>query len=108
MLGVALDGVGFGADATVWGEGSLQRLSGLHASGRFKPVAMIGGERAVHEPWRNTYAHLVAAFGWEEFRRDFNELETGALSRRQAARDHRSHVGERRQRARRQFLRAAV
>jgi hydrogenase maturation protein HypF len=41
----------------------------------FKPVAMIGGERAVHEPWRNTYAHLVAAFGREEFRRDFGDLE---------------------------------
>ena len=29
----------------------------------FKPVAMVGGVQAIREPWRNTYAHLVAAMG---------------------------------------------
>ena len=35
---------------------------------------MIGGAQAIREPWRNTYAHLVAAFGWEEFEERFGDL----------------------------------
>ena len=75
VLGVVLDGVGFGADATLWG-GEFLRAD-YHDFGRlgaFKPVAMIGGAQAVHEPWRNTYAHLVAAFGWEVFQREFGDM----------------------------------
>jgi hydrogenase maturation protein HypF len=76
VLGVALDGLGFGADGTLWGGEFLRAdyrdFSRLAA---FKPVAMIGGAHAIHEPWRNTYAHLLAAFGWEGFQRDFGELE---------------------------------
>ena len=76
VLGVVLDGVGFGADATLWG-GEFLRADyyNFRRLAAFKPVAMIGGARAVHEPWRNTYAHLVAAFGWEGFQRDFGDLE---------------------------------
>lgn len=29
----------------------------------------------MREPWRNTYAHLVAAMGWVRCRRDFAALE---------------------------------
>jgi hydrogenase maturation protein HypF len=76
VLGVVLDGVGFGADATLWG-GEFLRADyyNFRRLAAFKPVAMIGGTRAVHEPWRNTYAHLIAAFGWEGFQRDFGDLE---------------------------------
>jgi hydrogenase maturation protein HypF len=76
VLGVVLDGVGFGADATLWG-GEFLRADyyNFRRLAAFKPVAMIGGARAVHEPWRNTYAHLVAAFGWEGFQRGFGDLE---------------------------------
>ncbi len=28
---------------------------------------MPGGAQAIREPWRNTYAHLLAAIGWERF-----------------------------------------
>jgi hydrogenase maturation protein HypF len=28
---------------------------------------MPGGERAATEPWRNTYAHLMTAMGWDRF-----------------------------------------
>jgi hydrogenase maturation protein HypF len=76
VLGVVLDGLGFGADATLWG-GEFLRADyyNFRRLAAFKPVAMIGGAQAVHEPWRNTYAHLVAAFGWEGFQRDFGDLE---------------------------------
>ena len=76
VLGVVLDGMGFGTDATLWGgEFLCADYSNFRRLAAFKPVAMIGGVRAVYEPWRNTYAHLLAAFGWEGFQRDFGDLE---------------------------------
>jgi hydrogenase maturation protein HypF len=86
VLGVVLDGVGFGTDATIWGGEFLR--AGYHDFSRlaaFKPVAMIGGAQAVREPWRNTYAHLAAAFGWEAFQRDFGDLD---LARYLGAKPH--------------------
>ncbi len=66
VLGVALDGLGFGADGSLWGgEFLLADYRGATRLGRFRPVAMPGAASAIHEPWRNTYAHLVAAFGWD-------------------------------------------
>ena len=43
--------------------------------GTFKPVAMPGGTAAVREPWRNLYAHLMAALRWDELPADFAALE---------------------------------
>jgi hydrogenase maturation protein HypF len=76
VLGVVLDGLGFGMDATVWGGEFLRAdYHGFTRLAAFKPVAMIGGAQAIHEPWRNTYAHLVAAFSWDEFLHAFGGLE---------------------------------
>jgi hydrogenase maturation protein HypF len=41
----------------------------------FKPVAMLGGTMAIREPWRNTYAQLMAEMGWSELQMNFDELE---------------------------------
>ncbi len=55
VLGLALDGTGYGPDATIWGGELLlvdsdsvrfQRLA------HFRPLPMPGGDRAVREPWR--------------------------------------------------------
>ncbi len=62
VLGVALDGLGYGADGTLWGGEFL--LAGYDQYRRLaclKPVAMPGGARAIYEPWRSMYAHLRAA-----------------------------------------------
>lgn len=68
VLGVALDGLGFGDDGTMWGgEFLLADYRHYRRLARFKPVAMPGGARATAEPWRNTYAHIIAAMGWEHF-----------------------------------------
>ncbi|WP_428489451.1 carbamoyltransferase HypF [Rhodopila sp.] len=62
VLGVALDGLGYGADGTFWGgEFLLSDYVRFKRLGCFKPVAMPGGARAIREPWRSTYAHLRAA-----------------------------------------------
>ncbi|WP_193368680.1 carbamoyltransferase HypF [Pelagibius marinus] len=61
-LGLILDGLGFGADGTIWGGEFLAGgYAGFERLGHFLPVAMPGGARASREPWRNTYAHLRAA-----------------------------------------------
>jgi hydrogenase maturation protein HypF len=68
VLGIALDGLGFGLDGTLWGgEFLLAGYAGFQRLATLKPVAMPGGARAVREPWRNTYAHLMAGMGWDCF-----------------------------------------
>jgi hydrogenase maturation protein HypF len=76
VIGVALDGIGFGDDGTFWGgEFLLADYSSYNRLSTFKPVAMIGGEQAIKEPWRNTYAHLMAEMGWAKFAMNYSELE---------------------------------
>jgi hydrogenase maturation protein HypF len=84
VLGIVLDGLGWGGDGTVWGgEFLLADYRGFERLGAFKPVAMLGGAQAAHEPWRNLYAHMMAEMGWAEFSMNFAELELHAdLARR--------------------------
>jgi hydrogenase maturation protein HypF len=68
LLGIALDGLGYGEDGTFWGgEFLLADYCSYKRLGTFKPVAMLGGEQAIYQPWRNTYAHLQTAFGADLF-----------------------------------------
>ncbi len=63
VLAVSLDGTGWGPDGTAWGgewiamagDGAWRRLAHL------EPLPLVGGERAVREPWRVATAGLVAA-----------------------------------------------
>ncbi|MFC4252982.1 carbamoyltransferase HypF [Sinimarinibacterium flocculans] len=76
VLGIALDGLGYGDDDALWGgEFLLADYRAARRLGTFKPVALIGGDRAMREPWRNTYAHLMAEMGWARFANDYAELE---------------------------------
>ncbi len=76
VLGVALDGLGFGKDGTIWGGEFLQAdYVQAKRTGLFKPVAMPGGTQAIREPWRNTYAHLMAEMGWPALKMNFGQLE---------------------------------
>ena len=76
VIGIALDGLGMGDDGTLWGgEFLLTDYREFKRLGTFKPVAMPGGEQAIHEPWRNTYAHLTAGMGWSRFATSYSGLE---------------------------------
>ncbi len=76
VLGVMLDGLGMGADGAGWGgEFLLGGYRGYERLGTFKPVAMPGGSLAMRQPWRNTYAHLVAELGWPWLRMNFAHLD---------------------------------
>jgi hydrogenase maturation protein HypF len=62
VLGIVLDGLGWGEDGTIWGgEFLLADYRSARRLAKFKPVAMPGGTAAVREPWRNLYAHQAAA-----------------------------------------------
>ncbi len=67
VLGVILDGLGFGADGGLWGgEFLLGGYAGFERLAHFAPVALPGGAQAMREPWRNAHAHLHRFLGWEE------------------------------------------
>jgi hydrogenase maturation protein HypF len=66
VLGVALDGLGYGPDGTLWGgEFMLADYRGFERLGSFRPFPMLGGVKAVREPWRSCYAQLAGCLGWE-------------------------------------------
>jgi hydrogenase maturation protein HypF len=66
VLGVALDGYGFGDDGSAWGgEFLLADYKGYERLARFKPVPLPGGDLAAREPWRMALSYLSDAFGPE-------------------------------------------
>ena len=75
VLGVTLDGLGMGDGGELWGgEFLLADYRRYRRLGTFRPVALIGGDRAAREPWRNTLAHITAVIGWGRFKDIFGEL----------------------------------
>ena len=76
VLGVALDGLGWGDDGTIWGgEFLLADYCGYERLASFAPVAMPGGASAIREPWRSLYAHLARGIGWAELTDSFGRSE---------------------------------
>jgi hydrogenase maturation protein HypF len=76
VLGIALDGLGLGDDGALWG-GEFLHVDYRTCTriGTIKPVALIGGDLASREPWRNIYAHLMAEMGWARFATNYETLE---------------------------------
>lgn len=76
VLGIALDGLGLGDEGQFWGgEFLVADYRRCQRVGTFKPVALIGGDLAAREPWRCTYAQLMAEMGWPRLAMNYEELE---------------------------------
>ncbi|MEL6340649.1 MAG: carbamoyltransferase HypF [Myxococcota bacterium] len=83
VLGIALDGLGAGANGELWGGEFLRATyADFERVGTFKPVAMLGGDQASREPWRNLYAHLRAEMSWPELEAHFGDVEVVRRLRR--------------------------
>ncbi|MCC7430853.1 carbamoyltransferase HypF [bacterium] len=62
VIGIALDGTGFGEDGTIWGgEFFAGKIENLQRAGSFKPISLAGGDKAVSEIWRVGLALLKEA-----------------------------------------------
>ncbi|WP_017656015.1 carbamoyltransferase HypF [Fortiea contorta] len=76
VLGIALDGLGYGDDGTFWGgEFFLADYRQFRRLAKFNPVALLGGKQAITQPWRNTYTHLMTANTWENLQQQYSDLE---------------------------------
>jgi len=64
VIGLALDGTGYGTDGTVWGgEILVADFHRFERIGHLEKISLPGGDAAVHEPWRMALAYLQQAFG---------------------------------------------
>lgn len=62
VIGLALDGTGYGTDGRIWGgEVLLCGYEGFERLAHFEYVPMPGGDAAIKQPWRMAFAHLWAA-----------------------------------------------
>jgi hydrogenase maturation protein HypF len=66
VIGVALDGTGFGLDGTIWGGEFIRAsLRDFDRLAHLKKVPMPGGSMAIKEPWRMAMVYLSEAYGEE-------------------------------------------
>jgi hydrogenase maturation protein HypF len=64
LIGIALDGTGFGTDGNIWGgEFFAGDIKGLKRAAYLKYIPMPGGEASIKEPWRMAFSYLYATYG---------------------------------------------
>lgn len=68
VIGVALDGTGYGTDGAIWGGeflvGSIREGFARQAHLEYAPLP--GGEAAIRQPWRMALARLLTLYGEED------------------------------------------
>jgi hydrogenase maturation protein HypF len=68
LIGVILDGTGYGEDGAIWGgEFLLGGYGGFQRRGHFNYLRMPGGDAAVREPYRMAISALYSCYGGELF-----------------------------------------
>jgi hydrogenase maturation protein HypF len=92
VIGVAFDGLGYGADGTIWGgEFLVAKLSGYERRAHLRAVPLTGGNRAIREPWRMALSYLRDALctdpialrlpGWDTVPEKKIEIVTSMMQR---------------------------
>jgi hydrogenase maturation protein HypF len=76
VLGVAMDGTGYGTDGNTWGaEFMYCDFEDFERFTHFKYVPLPGGDKGVEEPWRMAVSYLYKVFGDDLFRLDLPFLD---------------------------------
>ena len=75
VIGIALDGTGYGTDGTIWG-GELLQVSydGFTRVGSVSPFLHAGGDAAVRDGWRSALSFMYALYGKDAVRRLASDL----------------------------------
>lgn len=77
VIGVAFDGTGFGNDHTLWGaEFLIADYHNFKRAAHLRYIPLLGGRKAIYEPWRVASAWLYLAFG-----NNFLDLDLDFLKR---------------------------
>jgi hydrogenase maturation protein HypF len=64
VIGIALDGTGYGTDGNIWGgEVLIANYQTFQRAAHLEYVPMPGGEAAIREPWRMALSYLAHHFG---------------------------------------------
>jgi hydrogenase maturation protein HypF len=83
VIGLALDGTGYGTDGQVWGgEALIAGYARFERAAHFSYVALPGGAAAIREPWRMAVSYLAQTFGEDFLGLDVpfvRELERGKV-----------------------------
>ena len=67
VIGLALDGTGYGTDGNIWGgEALIAGYASFERAAHFAYAPLPGGAAAIREPWRMAVSYLKQAFG-EDF-----------------------------------------
>jgi len=75
VIGIALDGTGYGTDGAVWGgEVLLADYNDFERVAHFEYVPLPGGAAAIHEPWRVALSYLV-----KHYVKDLSSLDLPVL-----------------------------
>ncbi|MBN2863234.1 MAG: carbamoyltransferase HypF, partial [Bacteroidales bacterium] len=76
VIGVSLDGTGYGTDGNIWGsEFLIADLKTYQRFIHFDYVPLPGGDKAVEEPWRAAFSYILKYFG-----KEFDPLAAGLFS----------------------------
>ncbi len=91
VIGIALDGTGYGTDGKIWGgEVLICERASFKRSGHLNYFALPGGEAAIREPWRIAASLLYQTYGQLEpdqqmietmLKRGLNSPMTSSLGR---------------------------
>jgi len=66
VIGVALDGTGYGSDGQIWGgEFLVADYRGFRRAGHLEYVPMPGGDACIRRPYRMTISHVYSLLGQE-------------------------------------------
>jgi hydrogenase maturation protein HypF len=64
VIGIALDGTGYGTDGAIWGgEMLVADYLGFERAGHLEYLPLPGGAAAIHEPWRMAASYLTKHYG---------------------------------------------